>query len=97
MFKQKYIITVESESPPKICLGDSIHGATVIALEIEQYPDLVDLAWLTKRFPMSRKTIIEKIGCFNFGTAGKHLYDPHKVIPVLKADLSTRRGRPRKN
>ena len=31
MFKQKYIITIESESPPKICLGDSIHGATVIA------------------------------------------------------------------
>ena len=57
MFKQKYIITVESESPPKICLGDSIHGATVIALEIEQYPDLVDLAWLTKRFPMSRDTL----------------------------------------
>lgn len=37
MFKQKYIITVESETPPKICLGDSIYGATVIALEIEQY------------------------------------------------------------
>ena len=47
MFKQKYLITIESESPPKICLGDSIHGATVIALEKEQYPDLVDLAWLT--------------------------------------------------
>ncbi len=33
MFKQKYIITVESELPPRICLGDSIYGATVIALE----------------------------------------------------------------
>lgn len=41
MFKKKYIITVESESPPKICLGDSIYGTTVIGLEREQYPDLV--------------------------------------------------------
>ena len=57
MFKQKYIITVESELPPRICLGDSIYGATVIALEKEQYPDLVDLAWLTKRFPLSRHTL----------------------------------------
>ena len=53
MFKQKYIITVESKSPPRICLGDTIYGAKVISLEVEQYPDLVDLAWLTKRFPMS--------------------------------------------
>lgn len=44
MFQQKYIITVESESLPKICLGDSIYGATVITLETAQYPDLVGLA-----------------------------------------------------
>lgn len=49
MFKHKYIITVESDTPPKICLGDKIYGATVVALETEQYPDLVDLAWLKKK------------------------------------------------
>ncbi|MQW91951.1 hypothetical protein GFH30_00930 [Acinetobacter wanghuae] len=97
MFKQKYIITIESENPPKICLGDSIYGATVIALEIEQYPDLVDIAWILKRFPMSRTTIIEKIGSFNVGTAGKHLYDPNKVIPLLKTNLTNKRGRKRIN
>ena len=84
MFKQKYIITIESESPPKICLGDSIHGATVIALEIEQYPDLVDLAWLTKRFPMSRETLSQKLELFNVGSSGKKLYDPNFVISFLK-------------
>lgn len=57
MFKQKYFITVESEIPPRICLGDTIYGATVIALEAEQYPDLVDLAWLAKRFPLSRHAL----------------------------------------
>ncbi len=96
MFKQKYIITVESERPPQLFLGDTIGGSTIISLKREEYPDLVDAAWLIKRFPMSRKTIIEKIGCFNVGTAGKHLYDPHKVIPVLKVDLSTKRGRQKK-
>ena len=97
MFKQKYIITVESETPPKICLGDSIHGATVIALETEQYPDLVDLAWLTKRFSMSRDTLSQKLELFNLCSSGKKLYDPNVVIPFLKTDLKSRRGRPRKN
>lgn len=95
--KQKYIITVESETPPRICLGDTIYGATVIALETEQYPDLVDLAWLTKRFPLSRKTISEKIEIFNVGGPKKMLYDPNIVVPFLKTDIKNRKGRPRKN
>ncbi|WP_166167058.1 hypothetical protein [Acinetobacter sp. SA01] len=97
MFKHKYIITVESDTPPQICLGDKIHGATVIALETEQYPDFVDLAWLTKRFPMSRKTLSQKLELFNVGNSGKKLYDPNIVIPFLKLDIKNRRGRPRKN
>lgn len=97
MFKQKYIITVESELPPRICLGDSIYGATVIALEKEQYPDLVDLAWLTKRFPLSRHTLLEKLELFNIGSTGKNLYDPNIVIPFLKMNMKNRKGRPRKN
>ena len=44
MFKHKYIITVDSETPTKICLRNSIHRAKIIALEIEQYPDLIGLA-----------------------------------------------------
>ena len=97
MFKHKYIITVESETPPRICLGDSIYGATVIALEKEQYPDLVDLAWLTKRFPLSRCTLSQKLELFNLGSEGKKLNDPNVVIPFLKTDLKRRVGRPRKN
>ncbi|MBD0453579.1 hypothetical protein NCY62_01190 [Acinetobacter pittii] len=97
MFKHKYIITVESETPPKIFLGDSIHGATVIALETEQYPDLVDLAWLTKRFPMSREALSQKLELFNVGSVGKKLYDPNIVISFLKTDIKNRKGRPRKN
>ncbi len=97
MFQQKYIITVESESPPKICLGDLIYGATVIALESEQYPDLVDLAWLAKRFQMSRASISAKINCFNVGGSGKQLFDPNVVMPILKTNLTNKRGRKRIN
>ncbi len=97
MFQQKYIITVESESPPKICLGDLIYGATVIALESEQYPDLVDLAWLAKRFQMSRASISAKINCFNVGGSGKQLFDQNVVMPILKTNLTNKRGRKRIN
>jgi len=90
MFKHKYIITVESESPPQICLG-------VISLEVEQYPDLVDLAWLTKRFPLSREMLSQKLELFNVGGNSKKLYDPNIVVPFLKTDLTHRIGRPRKN
>lgn len=97
MFKHKYIITVESDTPPQICLGDKIHGTTVVALETEQYPDLVDLTWLTKRFPMSRDTLSRQLELFNIGSTGKNLYDPNIVIPFLKMNMKNRRGRPRKN
>lgn len=97
MFKRKYIITIESETPPKICLGDSIYEATVIALEAEQYPDLVDLSWLTKRFPLSRETLSQRLEIFNIGSDRKKLYDPNIVIPFLKIELKNRKGRPRKN
>lgn len=97
MFKQKNIITVESETPPQICLGDSLYGTTVISLEIEQYPDLVDLAWLTKRFPMSRQTLAAKLEILNLVGPRKKLYDPNVVIPFLKMDMKNRIGRPRIN
>lgn len=97
MFKHKYIITVESDTPPRICLGDKIHGATVVAMQIEQYPDLVDIAWLMKRFPLSGETLRKKLALFNIGVSKKGLYDPNVVIPFLKLDIKNRRGRPRKN
>ncbi|WP_151791593.1 hypothetical protein [Acinetobacter soli] len=97
MFKQKYIITVESESPPRICLGDKIYGAEVVSLEVERFPDLVDLTWLTKRFPLSRQTIAAKLEILNLGGPRKKLYDPNIVIPFLKMDIKNRKGRPRKN
>jgi len=70
----------------------------IITVELEQFPEFVDLSWLAKRFCMSRQTIASKIEMFNVGGKHKKLYDPKIVIPILKIDLTRRRpGRPRKN
>ena len=69
----------------------------MIALEVEQYPDLVDLSWLSKRFPISRQALTKRLEIFNIGSARKKLYDPNIVVPFLKVELKNRRGRPRKN
>lgn len=97
MFKQKYIIIVESEESPELMVGEFIRGAEVISISREQYPDLVDLAWLTKRFPLSRQTLSEKLNLFNVGSARKAMYDPNVVIPFLKLKIKGRLGRPREN
>ena len=97
--KKKYIIVVESESPPKLYLGEEIAGCKIIELKYEELPKRVDAAWLLERYPLSRKSLIEHLRIFNKGNAGKHLYDPNEVIPILDNLhlLNIKRGARRKN
>ena len=81
--KKKYIIVVESESPPKLYLGDEIAGCKIIELKSEELPRRVDASWLLERYPLSRKSLIDQLRIFNKGNDGKHLYDPNDVIPIL--------------
>lgn len=82
---KKYILTIESDHPPKVFLNDLIPNiGTVIELKNEELPNRVTAAWLAERFNLSRKTIIEKVGVFNKGDENKHLYDPKQVIPILE-------------
>lgn len=81
----KYIMVVESETPPQVFLHDHIPNVgKIIELKAEQFPNRVTAAWLAERFNLSRKTIIERVGIFNKGDENKHLYDPDEVIPVLE-------------
>lgn len=81
----KYIMVVESETPPQVFLHDHIPNVgKIIELKAEQFPNRVTAAWLAERFNLSRKTIIEKVGMYNKGDDNKHLYDPHEVIPILE-------------
>lgn len=79
----KYTITVESDTPPQIMLGQNIFGGKVTGLEMESVPKLVSVSWLMERFGLSRANVIEKLRGQNKGSDGKHLYDSGAAIAIL--------------
>ena len=96
----KYIIVVESPLPPRIHLKDNLPNiGIVVELKSEELPNRVTAAWLSERFNLSRKTIVDHLRPFNKGRDGKHLYDPNDVMPILEnmnAEKDARQSR-RKN
>lgn len=86
----KYIITVESDQPPELMLGQLVGGGKVVSLAVEELPRRVDVAWLLERYNLSRGTLIEKLAQFNQGTGNKCLYDPKEVMPVLDQKITSR-------
>lgn len=93
----KYVITVESDVPPQIMLGQNLFGGRVIALEQESIPNLVSVTWLMERFKLSRATIIEKLKGQNQGSEGKHLYDSKIALLLLSQKEKIKRGPKRIN
>ncbi|WP_180066689.1 MULTISPECIES: hypothetical protein [unclassified Acinetobacter] len=95
----KFVVVLESDYPPQLYLGEKIGGATIIEMKQEDIKNRVTTAWLSERFNLSRKTIIEKVGMFNKGDENKHLYDPKEVLPILENlnALSRKRNSRRKN
>lgn len=67
----------------------------MVALETKQYPDLVDIAWLTKCFPTPRDTLSRQLELFNICRTGKNLYDPNIVVLFLKNKIKHKPGRKR--
>ena len=61
----KYTITVESDTPPQILLGQNLGGAIVTKLEQEKL-ELVSAAELAKAYNLSVSTIREKLISINF-------------------------------
>jgi hypothetical protein len=80
----KYIVTLESEKPLNLCLGDQLGNGVIIELKKEELPKRITVAWLSEKFNLSKKTIIEKVGIYNKGDENKHLYDPKEVLPILE-------------
>lgn len=90
----KYTITVESDTPPQVKLGQNIGGGIVKELkEIEV--ELVSAAQLAQKYPLSTTTIRERLVSINQGTQGKALYNPRLAHDLLTA--KNKRGRPRAN
>ena len=96
MGAHKYIITVESDIPPQILLGQNLGGAIVTKLEQEKL-ELVSAAELAKVYNLSVTTIREKLVSINQGTEGKHMYDPERARQILTKKDANKRGRNRAN
>lgn len=92
----KYTITVESDTPPQILLGQNLGGAIVTKLEQEKH-ELVSAAELAKIYNWSVPTIRDKLITINQGTGGKHMYNPELAHQMLTQKESIKRGRKRAN
>lgn len=90
----KYTITVESDAPPQIMLGQNIGGAIVKELK-EVDIGLVTASHLAKVYNLSVTSIREKLASINQGTEGKCLYSPKIAHNLLTSKI--RKGRPRAN
>ncbi|MDV2439695.1 hypothetical protein QR665_09455 [Acinetobacter gerneri] len=93
----KYIITVESDTPPKVMLGQSIFGGEVVGLTMEKIPTLVSVAWLVEKYGMTKATIIKRLDGFNQGSDGKFMYDSKTAIAILSQSPKSKRGAKRVN
>lgn len=90
----KYTVILESETPPKLMLGERVGGALVISLTTNERK-LATASELAEKFNISAKTVREKLTSINEGTAGKFLYNPAKAAELLK--IQVKKGRKRIN
>lgn len=91
----KYIITVESDTPPQVMLGQNIGGGIVKELK-EVDIELVSATHLAEKYNLSTTTIRDRLVSINQGTHGKALYNPRLAHDILTSK-SKKRGRPRAN
>lgn len=88
----KYTITVESDTPPQVLLGQNFDGGKVTALKLEELPNLVSVSWLVNRYGFTKATILKKLDGHNKGTDNKHLYDPKVAMQILSSKATSKRG-----
>ena len=93
----KYTITVESDTPPQLMLGQNVFGGKVTGLEMEKIPTLVSVSWLVEKYGFAKTTIIKKLEGYNQGTDGKHLYDSKIAMLILSNPQKNKRGAKRVN
>lgn len=90
-----YIIELQSDTPPRVFIGDSVAGGQVVAIK-DNTPSLVDAKWLMNATGLSRGHINDKLRHIAQGTAGKRLYNRVQALTMLANDKETKKGRPRK-
>ena len=93
----KYTITLESNVPPQLMLGQNVFGGKVTGLEMEKIPTLVSVSWLVEKYSLTKTTIIKRLEGYNQGTEGKHLYDSKTAMVILSQPQKSKRGAKRVN
>ncbi len=98
----EYIIKVMSPTPPKLYVGDNLHNAEIIAVELADKKDkLMTTKELAEYTGFSRDTINKICKSINQGTKGKALYRKDLALELIKNDGKPQRkgrgGRGRKN
>lgn len=92
----EYIVILESDSPPKILLGQNLFGAVVTELK-QKKQELVSAAYLANLYSISTDTVRRKLESINQGSEGKCLYNPTLAATLLKEGDKNKRGRKRAN
>lgn len=89
-----YTIKITSDRPPQIMLGQKLLGCEVVAISRNDESEFITVDELSKKLPISKSTIINRLSCINKGTKGKHLYPRKQALAMLEAP--PKKGRPRK-
>lgn len=92
----KFVITIESDTPPPLILGSGLAGGTVTELRMEKQ-GLVTAAWLANKYSLSVETIRNRLAHINRGGTGKALYDPFAAHEALQLVEKSKPGAKRKN
>lgn len=89
----KYTITLESDVPPQIMLGERVGGGIVV--EMKRESTLATTKELARHYHVSEKTVRNKLAEINQGTEGKALYDRRRADEIMRT--VHKRGRKRAN
>lgn len=91
-----YLITVKSNEPPKIFLGDKIGGAEVVEMKRSE-DDLMSSSQLALKYNVSVQTVRRKLSEYNQGSDGKFLYNPLIADEILRPKPKKKAGARRIN
>lgn len=96
MVASTYTITVVSEQPPQVYIGDRVGGAEIVELKRKD-DELLSASQLAKLYGISTQTVRRKLAEHNQGSDGKYLYNPLIADSILNPTKIKTRGARRKN
>lgn len=88
---RKYTITIESDYPPNVLVGQKAFDGEVVEIKLEKVL-LVSASELAKQYSLTAETIRKTLSEINQGSKGKFLYNPTDAHNILNKKQN-KRGR----